>query len=118
MDKKPQKKLMARVTFNCPADWIPEFPPILKRLAERHAAVELPVDLPDLLNTIERLHIDCALARTNGNRTQAAKLLGLQRTTLSEKILSNAQPRREKSRSRTTTGPIPPRPRDETNEEE
>jgi len=92
---------------------------MLKDLAERHTSIELPVDLPNLLDMIERLYIDCALARTNGNRARAAKLLGLQRTTLSEKILRGAQkPRRTKSRPRTTTGPIPPRLRDETNEEE
>lgn len=119
MNKALKDASRVNIVFTCPADWVPDVPQMLKDLAERHTSIELPVDLPNLLNTIERLYIDGALARTNGNRTQAAKLLGLLRTTLCEKILSNAQKlRRSKSRPRTTTGPIPPRPRDETNEEE
>lgn len=119
MNKALKDASRVNIVFTCPADWVPDVPQMLKDLAERHTSIELPVDLPNLLDMIERLYIDCALARTNGNRARAAKLLGLQRTTLSEKILRGAQkPRRTKSRPRTTTGPIPPRPRDETNEEE
>jgi sigma-54 specific flagellar transcriptional regulator A len=45
-----------------------------------------PVDLPGLLRRLEDAYIDAALARTGGNRKAAADLLGLQRTTLVEKL--------------------------------
>jgi sigma-54 specific flagellar transcriptional regulator A len=45
-----------------------------------------PVDLPDMLRRIEEAYIDAALARTGGNKKAAADLLGLQRTTLVEKL--------------------------------
>jgi sigma-54 specific flagellar transcriptional regulator A len=45
-----------------------------------------PVDLPGMLRRIEDAYIDAALARTGGNRKAAADLLGLQRTTLVEKL--------------------------------
>jgi sigma-54 specific flagellar transcriptional regulator A len=45
-----------------------------------------PVDLPGMLRRMEDAYIDAALARTNGNRKAAADLLGLQRTTLVEKL--------------------------------
>ena len=45
-----------------------------------------PVDLPDMLRRIEEAWIDAALARTRGNKKAAADLLGLQRTTLVEKL--------------------------------
>jgi sigma-54 specific flagellar transcriptional regulator A len=47
---------------------------------------EHPVDLPAMLRRLEDAYIDAALARTNGNRKAAADLLGLQRTTLVEKL--------------------------------
>jgi sigma-54 specific flagellar transcriptional regulator A len=53
-------------------------------------AVHLPadggVDLPALLRTLEDAYIDAALTRTSGNKKAAADLLGLQRTTLVEKL--------------------------------
>jgi sigma-54 specific flagellar transcriptional regulator A len=45
-----------------------------------------PVDLPGMLRRIEDAYIDAALARTGGNRKATADLLGLQRTTLVEKL--------------------------------
>jgi sigma-54 dependent transcriptional regulator, flagellar regulatory protein len=45
-----------------------------------------PVDLPGMLRRIEDAYIDAALSRTHGNRKAAADLLGLQRTTLVEKL--------------------------------
>ncbi len=58
--------------------------------AERLAPVELdaarPLDLPALLRRLEDSYIDAALAKTAGNRKAAADLLGLQRTTLVEKL--------------------------------
>jgi sigma-54 dependent transcriptional regulator, flagellar regulatory protein len=45
-----------------------------------------PVDLPAMLRQLEEAYIDAALARTHGNKKAAADLLGLQRTTLVEKL--------------------------------
>jgi sigma-54 dependent transcriptional regulator, flagellar regulatory protein len=44
------------------------------------------VDLPRLLRRLEEAYIDAALRRTSGNKKAAADLLGLQRTTLVEKL--------------------------------
>jgi transcriptional regulator with GAF, ATPase, and Fis domain len=44
------------------------------------------VDLPRMILELERQLIDQALARTEGNRGAAARLLGLKRTTLVEKL--------------------------------
>jgi DNA-binding NtrC family response regulator len=48
--------------------------------------VTLPVDLPHLLRELEDAYIKAALARTQSNKKEAAKLLGLGRTTLVEKL--------------------------------
>jgi transcriptional regulator with PAS, ATPase and Fis domain len=55
---------------------------------------ESGVDLPALVLDFERHLIDQALTRTEGNRGAAARLLGLKRTTLVEKLrrLSAASP--------------------------
>jgi sigma-54 specific flagellar transcriptional regulator A len=45
-----------------------------------------PVDLPGMLRRLEDAYIDAALAKTGGNRKAAADILGLQRTTLVEKL--------------------------------
>jgi sigma-54 specific flagellar transcriptional regulator A len=45
-----------------------------------------PVDLPGMLRRLEEAYIDAALNRTGGNKKAAADLLGLQRTTLVEKL--------------------------------
>jgi len=47
---------------------------------------ESGVDLPALVADFERQMIDQALTRTEGNRGAAARLLGLKRTTLVEKL--------------------------------
>jgi len=65
-----------------PADLRGELTPTL---AATHLA-ETGVDLPKLIADIERRLIDQALARTDGNRGAAARLLGLKRTTLVEKL--------------------------------
>ncbi len=49
-------------------------------------AVTLPVDLPVLLRELEDAYIKAALAQTHSNKKEAAKLLGLGRTTLVEKL--------------------------------
>lgn len=50
------------------------------------ASVSLPVDLPTLLRNLEDAYIKAALARTQFNKKEAAKLLGMGRTTLVEKL--------------------------------
>jgi sigma-54 specific flagellar transcriptional regulator A len=53
---------------------------------ERLPALDLPVDLPNLLRGLEEAYVDAALARANGNKKTAADLLGIHRTTLVEKL--------------------------------
>jgi sigma-54 specific flagellar transcriptional regulator A len=59
--------------------------------------VTLPVDLPMLLRELEDAYIQAALARTQCNKKEAAKLLGMGRTTLVEKL------RRRNMAARTNT---------------
>ena len=51
-----------------------------------------PIDLPALLRNLEDQYITAALCQTGGNRTAAAELLGLQRTTLVEKLRRRQAP--------------------------
>jgi DNA-binding NtrC family response regulator len=63
--------------------------------AEAPTSVDLPdsgIDLPALVSRIERDLIQRALARTSGNRADAARLLGLKRTTLVEKLRRLGEP--------------------------
>ena len=53
--------------------------------------IALPADLPALLRDLEDTHIEAALLRAGGNKTVAAELLGLQRTTLVEKLRRKAR---------------------------
>jgi DNA-binding NtrC family response regulator len=48
--------------------------------------VTLPVDLPTMLKQIENAYINAALTQTRCNKKEAAKLLGMGRTTLVEKL--------------------------------
>jgi sigma-54 specific flagellar transcriptional regulator A len=48
--------------------------------------VTLPVDLPTMLRRIENAYVNAALTRTQNNKKEAAKLLGMGRTTLVEKL--------------------------------
>jgi sigma-54 specific flagellar transcriptional regulator A len=50
----------------------------------------LPVDLPRLLRETEESYIQLALAQSHGNKKEAAKLLGMGRTTLVEKLRRKA----------------------------
>lgn len=61
---------------------VPDFGP----LPTPNPDMELPVDLPLLLKTLEDTYIRKALTATGGNKKEAAKLLGLGRTTLVEKL--------------------------------
>ena len=69
---------------------VSDLPPEIQTVpVESAPALDLPdvgVDLPDLVGRIERDLISRALARTDGNRADAARLLGLKRTTLVEKL--------------------------------
>src|SRR5690606_8622124 len=65
--------------------------------ARSATAVNLPAEglsLKETLDRLERDYIREALTRANGNRAQAASLLGLNRTTLVEKLrrMSEASP--------------------------
>ena len=64
--------------------------PLRRRLPDDgRLRVELPasgLDLNALLTEVENDLVDQALARTNGNKMQASALLGLNRTTLIEKL--------------------------------
>ncbi|HEX4382813.1 MAG TPA: sigma-54 dependent transcriptional regulator [Myxococcales bacterium] len=46
----------------------------------------LPIDLPTMLRELEENYIAQALAESKGNKALAAKMLGMQRTTLAEKL--------------------------------
>ncbi|MGD9904145.1 MAG: sigma-54-dependent transcriptional regulator [Vicinamibacterales bacterium] len=67
-----------------------DLPPEIQAVPmEAAPTAELPeqgVDLPDHVSRVERAFIQQALARTGGNRADAARLLGLKRTTLVEKL--------------------------------
>ena len=54
------------------------------------ANLSLPVDLPNLLRTLEEFYIRTALEQSGGNKKEAARLLGLGRTTLVEKLRRRA----------------------------
>jgi sigma-54 specific flagellar transcriptional regulator A len=51
---------------------------------------QLPVDLPRLLRETEESYIQLALLQSHGNKKEAAKLLGMGRTTLVEKLRRKA----------------------------
>jgi len=61
-------------------------------LVDPSLAAGRPVDLPGLLRRLEEAYIAAALARTGGNKKAAADLLGLQRTTLVEKLRRRNRP--------------------------
>ena len=68
------------------ADLPPEIQAVPVEAAPTLDLPEVGVDLPQLVGRIERDLISRALARTDGNRADAARLLGLKRTTLVEKL--------------------------------
>jgi two-component system response regulator PilR (NtrC family) len=70
---------------------VTDLPPDLQALADEGSkpSLDLPergVDLPSLVSEIEKDMITRALARTDNNKGAAARLLGLKRTTLVEKL--------------------------------
>jgi len=68
------------------ADLPPEIQAVPVETAPSLDLPETGVDLPGLVSRIERDLIGRALTRTEGNRADAARLLGLKRTTLVEKL--------------------------------
>jgi sigma-54 specific flagellar transcriptional regulator A len=54
------------------------------------ASLKLPVDLPSMLRSLEESYIRLALDQAGGNKKEAARLLGLGRTTLVEKLRRRA----------------------------
>src|SRR5689334_23171437 len=58
--------------------------------AMQEPIVSLPVDLPTMLRQIENAYINAALSQTRCNKKEAAKLLGMGRTTLVEKLRRRA----------------------------
>lgn len=60
--------------------------PVVPALPE----LRLPVDLPRLLRETEEAYIRLALEQTSGNKKEAARLLGMGRTTLVEKLRRKA----------------------------
>jgi transcriptional regulator with PAS, ATPase and Fis domain len=75
---------------------VTDLPPDLQAVTAVMAPVaELPeagVDLPALVDQMEKDLIQRALARTGGNKGAAARLLGLKRTTLVEKLKRQSPP--------------------------
>jgi two-component system response regulator PilR (NtrC family) len=69
---------------------VTDLPPDIQAVPVTAAPVaDLPetgVDLPGLVDQMEKDLISRALARTGGNKGAAARLLGLKRTTLVEKL--------------------------------
>jgi DNA-binding NtrC family response regulator len=61
-------------------------PKAAAELALRLAVDDLPLDLKELIQEIERGIIVRVLARVRGNQKEAAQLLGLKHTTLNEKV--------------------------------
>jgi sigma-54 specific flagellar transcriptional regulator A len=54
------------------------------------SGLTLPIDLPNLLRALEESYIKVALEQSGGNKKEAARLLGLGRTTLVEKLRRRA----------------------------
>ena len=58
--------------------------------AKRHLQAERSFRLDETLQQWERSYVEAALALTNGNLSQAAKLLGIHRTTLYSRMQNYA----------------------------
>ena len=55
--------------------------------------LQFPIDLPTMLRDLENRYINAALVQTGSNKKEAAKLLGMGRTTLVEKLRRRASDR-------------------------
>jgi DNA-binding NtrC family response regulator len=77
----------ARAPELAPAEQITaELPPLAPVVALPAPASTADLNLRSALDDVERTYIGMALERAHGNRTEAAALLGLNRTTLVEKM--------------------------------
>lgn len=65
--------------------FVPSSPEELPTLGKK-IEIEHPIDLTRLMQDIENAYVDAALARTGGNKKAASDLLGINRTTLVEKL--------------------------------
>jgi DNA-binding NtrC family response regulator len=66
----------------------------LLEAAKRHLQVQRNFNLDHMLRQWERSYVEAALAITQGNLTQAARLLGIHRTTLYSRMQNYANPGR------------------------
>jgi sigma-54 dependent transcriptional regulator, flagellar regulatory protein len=71
--------------------------------------MQFPIDLPTMLRDLENRYINAALAHTGSNKKEAAKLLGMGRTTLVEKLRrrSDARPGASEPDGVPVVGPDP-----------
>ncbi len=76
----------ATVVINLPQGYSPDIGDVLRALTDTNFKVALPINLPGALKRVEQICIDQALAQTHGSRQKAADLLGMNRTTLVEKL--------------------------------
>ena len=77
---------MVTVSFPCPFDRLSDVTKMLETLASNNLDLKLPINLLGLLGRVEGLYIERAMKVSEGNVSQAAKLLGIKRTTLFEKL--------------------------------
>jgi len=73
----------------------------LLALAQRQLETSSGFVLDDMLHQWERTYVDAALAATGGNLTRAARLLGIQRTTLYSRMQSYATAISRRTREQT-----------------
>jgi len=78
----PPPSNMVQVVFTCPTEWLDGVPKALKGLAQKHASIKLPIDLPALIRKIKKLYIRRAMREAKGDRVEAAKLLGIKTSTI------------------------------------
>jgi len=82
--RKSQPQMAAVIPFEAPAAATPAAPP--PATTSTSDILDAATDLRTALESLERTMINRALTRAQGNRTEAAALLGLNRTTLVEKL--------------------------------
>jgi DNA-binding NtrC family response regulator len=78
-------QLEAELDLETPSEVSPPFAADFKtqvQSARKHLQSQRHLNLDDVLEQWEKSYVEAALSLTHGNLTQAAKLLGLQRTTL------------------------------------
>jgi sigma-54 specific flagellar transcriptional regulator A len=76
-------------------EWLAATPPrdlagLFRAAGFPDVAIQIPIDLPSFLRDLELAFIAAALDEAGGNKKEAAKLLGMGRTTLVEKLRRRA----------------------------